>query len=147
MQLTFNPTITAGAYTSGMCVGGKLSLPKLGPATGRVAVVDVVLIDKSAQPGSYELHFFDDDLVGAVTDHVAYAVVALDLPKSQGHLTIAGLASLGANGGEITLSNIYKRLTLPKGDAWAVLLTKGTPTYVGNKDLILKVTTELVGAV
>ena len=110
-------------------------------------MVDVVLIDKSAQPGGYELHFFDDDLVGVVTDRVAYAVNALDLPKSQGHLPVSGMVSLGANGGEITLSNIYKRLTLPKGDAWAVLLTRGTPSYAGTKDLILKVTTELVGAV
>lgn len=139
-------TVTAGAYSTGNAVGGKITLTNLFPlgSTYDCAVTDVVLLDKAGQVVNYELHFFDSDLAGTVTDKTAFAVAAADLPKSLGHLALAGLVSLGANGGVITLSNIYKRLTLVGRSAYAVLLVRGAPTYASTSDVLLRITTEKV---
>lgn len=138
----------ASAYSAGNAVGGKFTLQGLAPAgpEAKVAITDVVLIDKAAQAVVYDLLLFDADLSGAVQDKTAYAVAAADLVKSCGHLSLSGLVNLGVNGGIITLSNIYKRLTIPSGGAWGVLVTRGAPTYVGTADIQLRITTETVWA-
>lgn len=146
MITTIQQTVTAALYASGNAVGGKITLSDLFPAGSEYncAITDVVLIDKAAQSVGYNLMFFDADLAGTVTDKTAYAVSAADLLKSQGHLALGGLVNLGASGGIITLSNIYKRLTLTGRSAYAVLVTTGAPTYASTSDILLRITTEKV---
>ncbi len=149
MITTIQQTVTAAsAYSAGHAVGGKFALPGLAAAgpDAKAAITDIVLIDKAAQAVAYDLLLFDADLAGSVTDRTAFAVAALDLPKSMGHLSLSGLVNLGANGGIITLSNIYKRLTIPTGGAWGVLVTRNAPTYAAASDVLLRVTTETVWA-
>lgn len=151
MIKTVDLTVTASsAYSAGNSVGGKITLEDLAlPAVIKsgdpfnLAITDVVLLDKAAQAVPYDLLFFDSDLDGMVTDKAAFAVHAADLPKSLGHLSLAGLVNLGANGGIVTLSNIYKRLTLPGRTAYAVLVTRGAPTYASASDVSLRITAEL----
>ena len=81
---------------------------------------------------------------GTVTDKTAYAVHASDLPKSLGHLSLSAASAWGAAGGVITLSNIYKRLTLVGVNAYAVLIARGAPTYASTSDVSLRITTEQV---
>jgi len=146
MITTIQQTVTAALYASGNAVGGKITLSDLFPAGSEYdcAITDVVLIDKAAQSVGYNLMFFDADLAGTVTDKTAYAVSAADLLKSQGHLVLSGLVNLGASGGIITLSNIYKRLTLTGRSGYAVLVTTGAPTYASTSDILLRITTEKV---
>ena len=110
----------------------------------REVLPDVVLLDKSAQAVAYDLALFDSDLAGTVTDKTAYAVHASDLPKSLGHLSLSAASAWGAAGGVITLSNIYKRLTLVGVNAYAVLIARGAPTYASTSDVSLRITTEQV---
>lgn len=146
MITTIQQTVTAALYASGNAVGGKITLTDLFPAGSEYncAITDVVLIDKAAQSVAYNLMFFDADLAGTVTDKTAFAVDAADLLKSNGHLALSGLVSLGAAGGIITLSNIYKRLTLTGRSGYAVLVTTGAPTYASTSDILLRITTEKV---
>jgi hypothetical protein len=144
MLITKPLTVTAGAYTAGMSVGGKIDLGPISDFSNRCAITDVQLNDKSKQAGPYELHLFDADLAGTVTDHVAYAIAAADWPKHRGYIPLVGMAGLGANGGLITVSPIYKRLTLKDLTAVAVLVTRGAPTFAGTADLTLILTTEQV---
>lgn len=147
MITTIQQTVTASSpYSAGNAVGGKITLSDLFPAGSEYncAITDVVLIDKAAQGVTYDLMLFDADLAGTVTDKTAYAVSAADLLKSQGHLALGGLVNLGAAGGIITLSNIYKRLTLTGRSGYAVLVTRGAPTYASTSDILLRITTEKV---
>lgn len=138
---------TAALYTAGNAVGGKFQIPDdgSGPLV-RSAIVDVVLIDKAAQAVAYELLLFGADLEGTVTDRSAYVLAANDRAKSLGVLDLAGMKPYGAGGGIISLSNIYKRLSLSGPTGYGVLVTKGAPTYTGNSDILLRITTERVYA-
>lgn len=146
MITTIQQTVTVGAYSSGNAVGGKITLASLLPAGSEYncAITDVVLIDKAANVVPYDLIFFDSDLAGTVTDKTAYAIHASDVPKCLGHFSLGGLVSFGAAGGIITLSNIYKRLTLVGVSAYAVLVARGAPTYTSTSDVLLRITTERV---
>ncbi len=146
MLTTIQQTVTAALYTTGNAVGGKITLPNLcSPGSEfKVAITDIVLIDKAAQAVSYDLAFFDSDLAGTVTDKSAYAVNSADLLKSLGHVSLSGMVSLGSNGGIITLSNIYKRLTLTGVNGYAVLIARGAPTFVSTSDVLLRITSESV---
>lgn len=143
---TIQQTVTASsAYTAGNAVGGKITLPGLVSGDNRrCAITDVVLIDKANQSVPYDLVFFDSDLAGSVADKSAFAINASDLSKLLGSLSLSGLSNLGSNGGVINGTNIYKRLTLVGRDAYAVLITRGTPTYASTSDVILRVTSEEV---
>lgn len=138
----------AALYAAGNAVGGKITLPGIhdGAQFYKCAIVDVLLIDKAAQPVSYELLLFGADLAGTVADKTAYVMHADDRAKCLGALQLGGLMSYGAGGGIISLSNIYKRLTLDGPNGYAVLVARGAPTYVGTTDVSLRITTERVYA-
>jgi hypothetical protein len=144
MIKTVQQTVTAGTYTAGNAVGGKITLSDLCPAGTeyKKALVDVVLLDKAAQAAAYDLVFFDSDLAGTVTDKAAYAINAADLPKCLGHVSLASASAFGAAGGIVSLSNIYKRLTLTGPNAYAVLVARGAPTYASTSDVSLRFTFE-----
>lgn len=146
MIKTVQQTVTAALYSSGNAVGGKITLSDLLPAGSEypLAITDIVLIDKASNVVPYDLIFFDSDLAGTVTDKTAYAINASDVPKCLGHFSLGGLVSFGAAGGIITLSNIYKRLTLTGVNAYAVLVARGAPTYTSTSDVLLRLTFEKV---
>lgn len=146
MLISKQLAVTAGAYTAGMCVGGKISLGKIGDLSNWCAITDLQLNDKSKQAVAYDLHLFNADLVGTVADHAAYNVDPADLPKSLGYIPIVGMSALGTGGGVITVSPIYKRLTLIDLTAFAVLVARGAPTFGSTDALSLALTTERVAA-
>ncbi len=140
-------TVQAALYATGNAVGGKIILPDDGAGSlYRCAIVDVLLIDKAAQAVSYELLLFGADLEGTVADKTAYVMHANDRAKCLGALQLGGLMSYGGGGGIISLSNIYKRLTLTGQNGYGVLVTRGAPTYAGTTDVSLRITTERVYA-
>ncbi len=131
MIIDIPPAVTIGSYAAGNAVGGKIALPDIGAglaAPYACAITDVVLIDKAAQAVPYELLLFGADLAGTVQDKTAYTMDAADRAKCLGSLDLSGMKNYGT--GIITLSPIYKRLTLTGRSGFAVLVTRGTPTYV-----------------
>ncbi len=141
-------TVQAALYASGNAVGGKITLTDIaaGLPFYRCAIVDVVLIDKAAQAVAYELLLFGADLEGTVVDRTPYVLHANDRAKCLGALQLGGLMAYGAGGGIISLSNIYKRLSLAGTNGYAVLVTRGAPTFSGTSDVSLRITTERVYA-
>lgn len=136
--------VTAAAYSVGHSVGGKIYLE--GIATGerltRLAITDVQLNDKDKQAASYDLHLFDADLVGTVTDRQAFNLHADDRVKVKGMIPIVGMSGLGSGGGVISVSPIYKRLTLPTVNAWAVLIARTAATFTTTSALELMITSD-----
>lgn len=64
---TITPTITAGAYTSGDCLGGLNTIASAARATGYGGVIEwISILDKTqAQRSAMELLFFADSVTGA----------------------------------------------------------------------------------
>lgn len=147
MRITKDLTVTAGAYTAGMSVGGKIPLLNLvDGAPYRCAIVDVLVIDKAGQQQPYDLLFFNADLVGTVTNQQTFNLHDSDRSKLLGFIPLVNTTTVGTGGVIISATNIYKRLTLPGVDAWAVLLASGTPTFANPTDVTVQVTAEQVWA-
>lgn len=147
MRISVDLAVTAGAYTAGMSVGGKIPLPNLvDGAPYRCAIVDVAIIDKAGQQQPYDLLFFNADLVGTVADRQTFNLHDSDRSKLLGFIPLVNTRTVGTGGVIIGATNIYKRLTLPGVNAWAVLLAAGTPTFANPADVTLQVTAEQVWA-
>ncbi len=147
MRISVDQVVTAGAYTAGMAVGGKITLPEIVGGSGlKCAVVDALVIDKAAQQQPYDLLFFDSDLVGAVTDRQTFNLHDSDRSKLLGFIPLVNTRAVGTGGVIIGATNIYKRLTLVGRTAYAVLLAAGTPTFTGTGDVTVQVTAEQVWA-
>ena len=147
MRISVDQVVTAGAYTAGMAVGGKIALPEIVGGSGlKCAVVDALVIDKAAQQQPYDLLFFDSDLVGAVTDRQTFNLHASDRSKLLGFIPLVNTSTVGTGGVLIGATNIYKRLTLAGRIAYAVLIARGTPTFTGAGDVTVQVTAEQVWA-
>lgn len=145
MKININQTVTAAAYTSGMAVGGKIALPLLvdkTPAT--CAIVDAFVLDKAAQQQPYDLLFFNADLVGTVTDRQAFNLHDSDRSKLLGFISLTNQSTVGTGGIIVGSSLLYKRLSLIGFGAWAVLVTRGTPTFSAVNDVSLQITAEQV---
>lgn len=150
MLVTQTLTVTpSSAYAAGNLVGGLITLPKTNSRLLQVA--DAVLLDKSAQNVAYELLFFDTLPVGALTDKAAYVVNVADLPHCLGFVPLVNaMAIYGAGGGVITMgayaaASLNKRLFGGAGGAlWALLITRGTPTFATADALTLKLILEAV---
>lgn len=145
MRIIVNQVVTANAYTAGMAVGGKISLPDIG-APLKCVITGVSLIDKAAQAHAYNLVFFAADLVGTVTDRQVFNLHDSDRTKLLGFVPLNNSCSLGTGGLLTRASNIYERLTLTGRIGYAVLLTAGTPTYTSTSDVSIQITSERVMA-
>lgn len=147
MQIIVDQVVTAGAYTAGMAVGPKIALPGLVPGVPfRCAIVDLILFDKAGQQQPYDLALFDADLAGTVADHQTFNLHANDRSKYLGHIPLSSVCAMGTGGAGIIASNLYKRLTLIDGNAWGVLIARGTPTFASISDVSLRITAEQVWA-
>lgn len=147
MKISVDQVVTAGAYTAGMAVGGKITLSGLvsGPPM-RCAIVDALILDKAGQQQPYDLLFFDADLVGTVTDRQTFNLHASDRSKLLGFLPLVNTSPVGTGGVLIGATNIYKRLSLLSVNAYAVLIARGTPTFAATTDVTVQVTAEQVWA-
>jgi len=147
MRISVDQTVTAGAYTAGMAVGGKIALPEIVEGSGlKCAIVDALVIDRAGQQQPYDLLLFNDDLVGAVVDRQAFNLHDSDRSKLLGFVPLVDISTVGTGGVLIGRTNLYKRLTLIGRTAYAVLIARGTPTFTGTGDVTVQVTAEQVWA-
>lgn len=143
MRTTINQTVTAAAYSSGMAVGGKITLPDLGGPRGSV-ITDITFIDKAAQAYVYDVLFFDSNLVGTVTDRQAFNLHDSDRAKLLCFVPLSVSCALGTGGLAIRASNIYERLTFTGRNGYAVVVARGTPTFSTVNDVMIHFTSERV---
>jgi hypothetical protein len=147
MRISVDQVVTAGAYTAGMAVGGKIALPELVEGSGiKCAIVDALVIDKAGQQQPYDLLFFNADLVGTVADRQTFNLHVDDRPKLLGFIPLVNTSPVGTGGVIVGATNIYKRLTLAGRTAYSVLIARGTPTFSATGDVTVQITAEQVWA-
>lgn len=139
------PTLATGsAYAAGNLMGAKNTLLNILPGGGLNGILrGAVLIDKSNQNAPLDLVFFSADLTGTTfTDKAAFAPAAADLAGFIGHLSFAAgdyvsdYAAFSAN--SIASKTGLQTVLMGAATLYMAIVCRGTPTYVGASDLILK---------
>ncbi len=141
VNISNTPTVTAGAYTTGMVAGGKQSLASAVRASGGSGVIQSVSISKkTALSAPYDVYFFYSDPTNSTfTDNSALAVNVADLPSLIG---VARCTDLVDNGTPKTLqaNNIALPFKLITGTTlFAVAVIRGAETLASTSALILNV--------
>lgn len=97
VHLTSSPTVTAGAYTTGQVVGGKISLSNAARYNAGSGIIQNVIVTvKTALTAPFDVLFFDTDPSNSTfTDNNALAVNVADLPFLCGVAHCSDLVSLG----------------------------------------------------
>lgn len=146
--VTATPTITSGsAYASGNQLGGLLTLSGVnnGGSAG-CALIDVVVTDKAGQSAALDVLLFDAS-VTVGSDKAAVAISAADLTAHcLGNLKVtaamyssAGTPSVATfNGSNMPLLLKPAAGQTGTGTLYAVLVSRGTPTYTSTSDLTVK---------
>jgi hypothetical protein len=142
------PTITAGAYTAGMAVGGLITFTNAVRAAGLSGrVKNYLLIDDDKQDKNYALLLFDSPPTAPV-DHTAYDPSLVDLEKAcavyylhGGVLTLANRSVIGDT------NNSFGQDTVPyvcvSTSLYGVLVADSNPTFTGTTHLHLMLMLEL----
>lgn len=141
---TVTPTVTAGAYTSGQDIGGKLTFTGALRNTTRAGMlVSVSVVDQNAQAQDLELVIFNDNPSATTfTDNATLDIADGDMAK------IAGVISLGSTTRFAYADNGVKfigSLAIPvqggqaSGTAsrtlYGALVSRGTPTFAATTDV------------
>lgn len=134
------PTVTAGAYSAGDIVGGKLTFSNVfGPSfTG--TLTDILVKSKSVQTTGYVLYLFSQNPSNTTwTDNGVPAINAADLPYLLGAFTL-GAADSGL-GTETTnqLNSIDTEIFSTTQNLYGVLTCVATPTYTSTSDITVSV--------
>lgn len=134
------PTVTAGAYTAGNVVGGKLTFSNVfGPAfTGTLC--DVLVRCKTTQTTVYTLYLFSQNPSATTwTDKAAPSINAADLPFLLGAFTVG--ASNSGLGTETTnqLDGINAIIQSVDQNLYGILTCSTTPTYGSTSDVTVSV--------
>lgn len=143
-SISVTPTIqTAGAYTTGYCLGSKLTIASATRiAAGSGTIQSIALADKNKQGIAVDVILFDADPSGSTfTDNAAATIVDADLLKILGVVSlVAGDYIAFADNSVAVKRDLNIGFKLASGSSlYAVLVTRGTPTYASVSDLVLKV--------
>jgi len=138
--LSQTPTVsTSPAYSSGDCIGGKLTFMPVVLAANHDATIQAVTLNcKSAQTGAIDLILFNaDPSASTFTDNAALAINAADFDKVIGVINITKWTNLGTPSvGES--NNLAFPVELPTTAAYGVLVARSTPTLASTSDLTVK---------
>ena len=139
-DISVTPTVTAGAYTAGNEVGGKLTFTNAFGPSFSGTLMDILVKSKSVQTTGYKLYLFSQNPTNTTwTDKTAPAINALDLPYLLGVFTL-GAADSGL-GTETTnqTDNIQAAIHSVNQDLYGVLTAVATPTYTSTSDVTVSV--------
>lgn len=137
------PTITASsAYASGQVIGTKMTLANLARVSGKSGVIQTVsLFCKSAQTAAVDVLIFNADPSSTTfTDKTALALAAADYDKLIGVAHVTDWTSLGTPSlGQAAGVGLAFKLGSGLTDGYAVLVSRGTPTFASTSDIKLAV--------
>lgn len=141
VSLTITPTVTAGAYTTGMVAGGKLTLSGAVRSSGGSGMVQWVSVTKkTALTAPYDVYFFCTDPTNSTfTDNAALALNVADLPYLVG---VAHCTDLVDNGTPKTLqaTGVALPFKLSTGTSlFAVAVIRGGETLASTSALVINV--------
>jgi hypothetical protein len=150
--ISVTPVITAGAYSAGQIIGGLMKFQSAFHGKQSGILHGLTIADKSGQSSAMDLIVFNQKPAGTYTDGAAFSPTSGDLLEITGHVNVlAGNYSQFSANSEATVSGIglpVKNVSIAAGavasqyanddpgrDLWAVLVARGTPTYVSTSDL------------
>lgn len=144
--LRATPAIDTSAYASGDLIGSaEIFLSLAVRADGLVeksGIIQAVLVtDLGAQGANLDIYFFDRKLINTTfTDNAAWDVSDVDILTFIGVAAITDWRTLGSNSNG-QLLNLGLPFILPANSTtlYAVIVSRGTPTYASTSDLTLHV--------
>lgn len=138
-------TVTAGAYSSGQCVGGKITFPNAfdQKMTGKGIIVSMMVFDLSQNGSAYDFVFFSANPVATTfTDNATLDIADGDLSKvvAVGSLLSTDAVGFNDDGLSFKHSIAIPVFTSPQTNIlYAGLVCRGTPTYAATTDVTVQV--------
>lgn len=139
-DVALTPTVTAGAYTAGNVVGGKLIFTNVFGSSLTGYLTDILVKAKTVQTTTYKLYLFSQNPTNTTwTDKTAPAINALDLPYLLGVFTTG--ASDSGLGTETTnqLDNLTTAIHSVDQNLYGILVCVATPTFGSTSDVTVSV--------
>jgi len=142
--LSVAPTLSLTAYADGDQIGSAMELVNALDNNGDTgAVLSVTIIDKIQQNAAIDIHLFNAQPVIASSDNsplnisdaemTAKYLCRISMPSNQySNLSANSVATLAGIGAFVQGAGGSKSL-------WAVLQSRGTPTYTSSSDLTVKI--------
>lgn len=136
------PTITAGAYSAGDAVGGKLTFTGC-PEDGKIETVTIIDLDEEGP--ELNLVLFHADFT-AVSDNAAFDVAAGEEARLIGIVNIASADFEDIGGLKVATKGnlgigfkLSETAVTKRGRIYGQLMTPGTPTYTTTSDLVINI--------
>ena len=127
---------TASLYTALDAVGNPFELRDM-PESGEIRTV--LVQDQDKEEIACVLHLFDESLETATADHDALNVVANDMNKQAGEISITNADySTSANSSFATVGNLGILFNAPRGVLYGHWKTLGAPTIAASKRLMVR---------
>lgn len=138
---------TAGAYAAGNVVGGLLTIDNSGIVRSPIdepqlsaKLSDVSVIDNANQAIDADIFLFSQAPASAMNDKAAFAPSAADLKNCVGvlhvvaadYIAAGGSAKVAAGPNQRNLNIVMKPSVAGATALYAVVVTRGTPTYGAN---------------
>lgn len=137
------PTIDTAAYASGDLIGDKIELTNAArTAAGSGIIQSISIIDDDGEEAAMDVLFFDTDPTNTTfTDNDPVDIDEADLENYIGHASVASADySSFASNSAASVQNVGIPFDLASGTSiWAVIVSRGTPTYTATDDLTLRV--------
>lgn len=144
---TVQQTVTAGAYSTGQLVGGKITFTgATNQVTGKGIITSALVIDQAKNGVAYDLVVFSSNPTGTTfTDNATLDIADADMAKICAIVSFATTDAVGFNDNGIS----YKgALAYPvfsvKADGsptlmYGALIARGSPTYAATTDVAVTI--------
>lgn len=137
------PVVTAGAYTSGQSIGGKLSFD-MSAFKDRpdILLQSLLLVDQAKQQALIDLLIFDSNPSGTTfTDNATLDIADADMIKLAAIIPISSYSAYNDNCAAYA-SNLAEFFRIDPTAAsptlYAHLVSRGTPTFAATSDVSLR---------
>jgi hypothetical protein len=140
--LEVTPTVDTAQYASGDRLGSLMTLS--GAADGDFSpttLKSVVILDKAKQKSALDIFFFDASPTIASADNAALDITDAEMAdKFLGSVTIAAADYKDLNASSVVTAtcDLPLKPTTTAGTIYALLVSRGTPTYGAASDLVLR---------
>lgn len=142
ITISQTPTITAGAYSEGDAVGGKLTFANAAKVSGGGGMLStVIIVDDAGQDVELELWLFNQDFT-SMSDNAAWAPSEADLENLVGVISTEDSAQGWLAAGTpsaVTINEMMRYDCVGSTSLYGQLVTRGTPTFVATDDVTVKI--------
>ena len=148
-EVTATPTIDTNAYASADHLGTVMTLTDVVPLSGGSVKLDkIVVVDKAKQSSALDILFFNASPTLTSVDNGALDISDSEMAsKFLGSVRLAQAEYIDLNvNSTITVRNVELNLRAANGSTtlYAILQSRGSPTYGAASDLVVKLSFESV---